>query len=287
MLEVLKEHQFNNYIDYIYSLAINPQKSSYPCYSDGIKTKEDFVTISKGSFEKDNENILIFKKNDVVKGWVHYYTLPEDKYLTFHSFQSDEFMTIMFEEFLEYVNEKYPTFDLWMGFPKDNNDAISFLKSHGFEMIERSHNMVFHLNEKSKNFLVSKVDKLKLEEYEEFRKLHDQIDCDMYWNSDRIYERFDRWNILVFRNEFSEIQSALYYIDIRLMVEVFGTDYINNQYDSGSFEMLVKKCINECVSAGAKHLVYFVNDNEYDVLKKIGFDDIGEYQCYLRRAKKV
>ena len=43
MLRVLEEKNFDQYIDFVYSLALDQTKSVYPTYTDGIKTKGDFI----------------------------------------------------------------------------------------------------------------------------------------------------------------------------------------------------------------------------------------------------
>lgn len=39
MLRKLEEKEINNYIDFAYTLALDITKSSYPTFTDGVKSK--------------------------------------------------------------------------------------------------------------------------------------------------------------------------------------------------------------------------------------------------------
>ncbi len=60
MLRTLKQEEFEQYAEFAFSLVLDLSKSSYPTYTDGIKTKEDFIRTAKKALEKENEEILLF-----------------------------------------------------------------------------------------------------------------------------------------------------------------------------------------------------------------------------------
>ena len=45
MLLPLQEKDFDKYIDFAYELALDPARSGYPAYFDGVKTREDFKNL--------------------------------------------------------------------------------------------------------------------------------------------------------------------------------------------------------------------------------------------------
>ena len=47
MLRKCTEQEFEKYIDFAYTLALESSKSGYPTYNDGIKTKEMFIERAK------------------------------------------------------------------------------------------------------------------------------------------------------------------------------------------------------------------------------------------------
>ena len=58
MLIKCTKSELNTYIDFAYELATNPEKSAYPTYCDGIKTKEMFVEGLEKVFDRENEELL-------------------------------------------------------------------------------------------------------------------------------------------------------------------------------------------------------------------------------------
>ena len=97
MLVKLDEKDFGEYIDSIYELAPDRSKSMYPIYSDGMKTKNDFVERALKSFTVDDEEILLFVLDDIVLGWVHYYYHKDDNHYSAHTFQAQSHSDIMFK----------------------------------------------------------------------------------------------------------------------------------------------------------------------------------------------
>ena len=57
MLRIPTANEFEEYSERAYVLALDPSRSSFPSYADGIKTTEDFLAIAKRGFESENEEI--------------------------------------------------------------------------------------------------------------------------------------------------------------------------------------------------------------------------------------
>ena len=56
MAEDIKE-----YGEFAYGLALNPTKSCYPTYADGIKTKSDFFDVAERAVKKEASELLLFR----------------------------------------------------------------------------------------------------------------------------------------------------------------------------------------------------------------------------------
>ena len=61
MLRLLQEAEFDRYIGFAYELALDPARSGYPVYFDGMKTREDFVSRTRKSLERPGEDVLLFE----------------------------------------------------------------------------------------------------------------------------------------------------------------------------------------------------------------------------------
>ncbi len=142
MLRECSSNEFDKYIDFIYDLATDLTKSGYPTYCDGIKTREMFIERSSKAFTRDTEQILLFEYDGVVQGWIHYYWISEDNYLSTCSFNINIAMRQALKEFIEFAYERFRGYDLYFGFPAANKDAIEYLSGHGFECIEEDYNNV-------------------------------------------------------------------------------------------------------------------------------------------------
>ncbi|MFQ9394043.1 MAG: hypothetical protein ACLR2E_07990 [Lachnospiraceae bacterium] len=55
------------YGEFAYSLALNPAKSCYPTYADGIKTKTDFFKAAEGAIAKKHMNYCYLVWMEILK----------------------------------------------------------------------------------------------------------------------------------------------------------------------------------------------------------------------------
>ncbi len=79
MLIPLQEKDLNQYVDFVYELALDPARTFYPVFFDGIKTKEDFIARVRKAFSRPEDEILLCQVNGTVEGWLHYFHLPGDR----------------------------------------------------------------------------------------------------------------------------------------------------------------------------------------------------------------
>lgn len=279
MLVKLKEEDFDLYIDFIYSLAIDITKSGYPTYTDGIKTKENFIMKSKSVFQDKNTEILLFIFEGKVEGWIHYYFLPEDHYISTSSFNINRGMKEALREFYSFVKKSFPGNTLWLGFSDSNKEAIEFLREEKFICMDQNNHYVLNFDDYTIRSESNSIKKITRDSYDDFRQLHSLIDHDMYWNSERLLEKIDNWNIYVYYQDGKPV-GAIYFINLTLMLEIFGLDYAKKRFDFEIYKKLLVKCLNEGKKTNVKHLTYFAEECEDSVLKELGFRLISKYSCY-------
>lgn len=280
MLRTCTKDDFLKYSDFAYELATDLTKSSYPTYCDGIKTKAMFVERSLKAFERDTEDMFLFEHEGKVQGVIHYSWIPEDNYLSINSFNINEATEVALTEFLEYVGGKFKGYDLFMGFPAENKAAVETLSARGFELVGDDYNDTAHLD-KLDNFQVSdKIIAIDKDNFESFRKLHDQIDGDMYWNSERMFEALENWRIFV-REEAGEPQGAVYYTTAKGdWYEIFGIDINKGGYDSYLFKELINAALADAKSRGGRVMTFFCDEEGEADAKECGFECVGKYLCF-------
>ncbi|MBR3357252.1 MAG: hypothetical protein IKG46_05415 [Solobacterium sp.] len=280
MLRICSKEEFIDYIDFAYELASDLTKSGYPTYCDGVKTKAMFMERSLKAFDRETEQILLFEYEGKVDGLIHYYFLPEDNYLDTCFFLADKAIDRALSEFRAYAAANFPGYDLFLGFPADNQTAVNFLAGHGFECIESDYNNTSFLTRFEHIKENRNVIRIRQDNYRLFQMLHNQIEGDMYWNSERIYEDLDHWTVYVKEKEGKPL-GAVYYMDARDgWFEIFGIDIDRDAYDPELFKELLEAALFDARSRNGRVMTFFC-DEEYEwAAKECGFDCIGKYLCY-------
>ena len=132
MLRPLKQSEFEMYVHFAYDLALDLRKSSYLTYCDGIKTKTDFIEQARRAFDRKNEEILLFEYDRVVEGWIHYYAMPEDRYVSFFIFNIRTHADVAVDEVIEYLARRYHGCRLYFEVSDENEAVITHLTALRF-----------------------------------------------------------------------------------------------------------------------------------------------------------
>lgn len=282
MLRPLKRDELRAHIDWAYGLALDMEKSSYPTYADGIKTKAEFVSAAQRSFEREHEEILLFEQDGRPAGWIHYYALPEDFYISFRAFCVESGAAQAVDELLAYIAPRYPGCVLFFGLPAQNTAVAGHLQSLGFTLEEESFVDLLRfadygsLPEPQGVFPVTRAD------FDDFAALHLVHDADMYWNNARILADLDRWRILLLREDGRPMGAIYYCFPNGGMMEIFGVDYPANRFSAKAFRTLLTAALNDGKRAGARHLYFFTDRDSHPVAAELGFRTISQYVLYVR-----
>lgn len=280
MLRICSKDEFEKNIDFAYELAADLTKSGYPTYCDGIKTKQMFVERSMKAFERETEEMLLFEQEGEVQGFIHYYWIPEDNYLATNSFNIERAAEQALAEFLAFVGERFTGYDLFMGFPAENEAAVNFLVGQNFECIENDYNNTAFLEKYDSIAEPGNLIRIDKENYERFQVLHDQIEGDMYWNSERILEDLDNWVIFV-REKDGKPQGAVYYMDASDgWFEIFGIDLHHHEYHAQLFKDLINAALLDAKNRGGKVMTFFCEEEGEQAALECGFVCVGKYLCY-------
>ena len=280
MLRRCSRTDFDAYADFAYALARDLTSSGYPTYCDGIKTKAMFLERLGKAFERNNEALLLFEYEGAVQGLIQYYWLPEDRYLAANAFNIRRGTEQALAEFLALAGEQFKGYELYLGFPAENTRAIRFLSEHGFACIEDNYNNTAFLDRLG--LLPEGIGLIRIgrENYDLFRVLHDPIDGDMYWNSERILADLDRWIVLV-REQNGRPRGAVYYTDAgEGWFEIFGIDMAQGVLDRDVFRELLTGALYDAWSRGGRVMTFFDERESEEITKECGFVCIGNHLCY-------
>lgn len=280
MLLDCTRNEFEKYIDFAYELALDLSKSGYPTYRDGIKTKQTFIERLCETFERNDEQILLFVHDSAVQGLIHYYWIPDDHYLQTNAFCINEATELALSEFLTFVGEHFKGYDVFMGFPAENQKAVDYLSGCGFECIEDDYNNTAFLDNLQRIPETSGIIQIEKGNYDLFRSLHVQVEGDMYWNSDRIYEKLDNWIILV-KEKDGKAQGAVYYMDEDdSSYEIFGIDINHGTYNPELFQELLHAAMSDTRRRGGRFVIFFCEKEYEETVLASGFVCVGNYLCF-------
>lgn len=282
MLKTCTKLDYQTYVDFIYQLSLDQTKSGYPTYCDGIKTKEMFLERSKKAFSRKNEEILLFEYDGKVEGWIHYYWLVEDFYLSTVSFNISTHIKLAIQEFLTLAHEKFTGYDLFLGFPFVNKNAIDFLSTNGFSCIEQSYNNTFFLNKYESTKTSEQVIRITKDNFTLFSSLHCQFESDMYWTADKIYADMNNWIIYVKIASDKAVGSVYYMTADDGWYEIFGIDQSENVFNPITFSELVEKALGTAKALDGKYMTFFCNEQEQEIVSKLGFKTVGKYFCFKK-----
>ena len=280
MLRIPTANEFEEYSERAYMLALDPSRSSFPSYADGIKTKEDFLAIAKRGFESENEEIYIFEHGGEMRGWIHFYVLTEDKYIGIEAFETDGFEKEQFAEFAALLKEKYAGYEVTAGFPSQNERAVSAAIENGFEIIEESAVNILFFSDYEPQSESGRVEPLTKNNLAVFAKLHDKVE--MYWNTKRLTEAYfdgDKWRIYL--TEKNGKAAAIYFVFAGNIAEIFGLDF-SDGFDGTAAEELLTAALNEAKkNVSAKAMYWFTEDErETELAKRFGAEKFTDYKAF-------
>ncbi|MGM9681447.1 MAG: hypothetical protein ACI3XR_08075 [Eubacteriales bacterium] len=268
------------YGESVYNTALNPVRSSYPTYRDGIKTKSDFFCDAERAVKKDTSELLLFRMEGNVEGWISYFWIPKDKYLQLTACHINCGTAQALTELLDWLETHFAGYTAYFGFPGENREAMKFLQAHAFKCIEKDWNYSLFFDDYELKNGVSCVERITRRNFDKFRTVY-HAEPETYWNCDRIYETLDDWIIHVYIRANMPVATAFLTGD-KEHYEIFGIEFVNGVFQESMLRELLTASLNECKRLGAKYMTYFCKEEEKHILQELGFKGIGQYVLYIK-----
>ena len=276
MLVKATKEDIEQYMDFAYSLAMDQTKSGYPLWSDGVSTKEEFVERVWRSYESEDRDILLFLVDGAVEGWIQFFYIAEDRYLQTNGFLINSHTEQALTEFLEYAHAYFPGYDLYLGFPKRNIDAISALQKENCRLIQECYHDIYVFDGSDIQAETDGIVRVTESNFSEFSKIY-QVDSETYWSAERIFRTLNEWLIYLLYRE----NIAVGYICVR-NGDIVSLGYGDNTFDKSAYKSLVTVILRDLQVAGYEKLIFFNDDEEsQSAALEIGFSCVGVYVLYL------
>lgn len=281
MLIKATQEDIEKYGDFVYQLALDQTRSAYPTYTDGIKTREDFLRKSRENITREESDVWLYFAEGRMEGWLEYYWVSEDKFLQVDGCSINTGTKQALSELLAFLEEKFPGYELCFGFPKGNTEAVEFLQENGFTCVDDSHNNSFFFERYEPQEESKAVVKITKKNFEDFRLIYSQAEENCYWTSDRILEHMDFWNIYVYYEKEQPVGSILY--NGTEYLEIFAVEFLGGTYRRDVFKELLVAALNAGKAAGAKYLTFICEEKMLEALQELGFVYVGPYVCYVKK----
>ncbi len=263
MLTRLTAGEVPAYFDAFWPAALDLQRSGYPTYTDGIKTRADWEEHILRPAKEDWGEVLLHRHGGQPNGLIAI-ELVDEEYLSLPVCLCRAHQRDMLEELLDDLTARYPGRTLWMGFAPENEERLAFAKERGFELLDDTVN--WNIRAERPGPLPADVQRVTAENYAHFRSLW--TDESIYWNAERIAKAMDRWLLFTTRD------AAAACMDEGVLLEIFG--FMGNPAAMGK---LMEACLNH---SGGRPLTYFAEREETPVMESLGFRRISGYVCYQK-----
>lgn len=282
MLRQINENEIADAIDFAWRLCENAETNSYPVRNDKSKLEECFID----SFKYPNTDLLGFYMDGQLFGVIYYFIKKEDLYIQTAGIYIAEYIEEAMDEFILLLKENYKEFEVYFGYPKENQKALQYFEKHNYELIEDSTDMRLD----SKDFIDCEisddVELLGTDEFDEYAAFHDTYSEGMYWDSSHIRDTLDKWYIYVFKKK-DRIEGSIFIrAESEKMLCVFGVFLTDFYKGNGVEQKLLVKALHEILpeKPAIETVVYFIDNIDVDEMnsaKNAGFKYFSGYQCYV------
>ena len=279
MLTPMTHEELDRYADWAYRLALDLTRSGYPTYADGIKTRAEFIAAARKGMDAENEEVLLFRVGDAVRGWIWWGWQPEERYAQPYSFLTESDTGEALAAFTAYAAARCPGCALHMGFPAENEQAVRWLDKHDFRLLDASVNHTLFFDRYAPREMPPSVSLMSgAEDEAAFRALH--TSDDLYWTAPRILANAEDWRVYLHRQE--GVASAALYAKVAVggWPEIFG---MAGHVTEGAYRALLTACLNDCKALGCHHMTYFEEDEtKLPILAELGCEVVSRYVCYQK-----
>lgn len=271
MLRAVRAEELDTLINAFWPVALDLTRSTYPTYTDGVKTREDFAEAVRRAFREDWGEVLVHVHDGTDNGLL-VIDVVDDEFVSLHVCLTRAQQPECLSEALAYLRSRHAGKTLWLGFAPENAEMLAFAETQGFRLLDDSVNWNIALADWRPCAPEMAVLPVSGDNFDAFRTLW--TDKDMYWNADRIKAALNRWMLFVT----ADGRGAVASMDEGVMLEIFGFQYAGG-YDAEAHRALMSACLNAAKAKGARYLTYFSDRDEAAVMRSLGFRRVSDYRC--------
>ncbi len=234
----------------------------------------------------ETSDIIAYYQQEVLCGVCFYLWVKEEKYAQTTGFVIRENYGQIADEFISYIGNQLPGYELFIGVPITNKNANEYFKERNIKCIENSIvtricNLEPHIAQR-----YDYIEQININNYEEYAVFHDKyaIPLEMYFNSKNVRKEIERFLIFAFRND-GEIHGSIFVKADKDISEVIGLfidkEYKNKGIENTLINVMLPQLYKEYGSV--KEILYFIDEDSTDELNIAlteGFEIKETYRCY-------
>lgn len=279
MIIEISEEFLEDIVKFSWELSCKRNKCNFPKFKSYNEMYDVFL---KALRDKDDKVLVCYENGEIV-GTLNLLVEKDKNYLQSNGgiFAKKDFNFIAIQ-FIEYLKVNYSGYKMYLGYPLENEEANYFLKGIKAELVDASLTMELKKDDFVRSLPCKEVTLLEKDRYYEYKTFHDKYNPNIYWTSERIFERLDLWKIYII----IENQKIVGSIFIKVKddkAEVFGIS-IDKEYKHQGLELkLLSESVYDIFTQDKEEILYFVDEDaidEFEATLKIGFKQIDNYRCY-------
>lgn len=241
--------------------------------------------LEKAVKSKDRELIAYFE-NDELIGVCFYFWISSDKYAQTTGFLIRENYKKVADQFINYIADHLPGYELFIGVPSTNKHAINYFKEKNIPSVEDSIVTVMYNLAPHKSRNRSCIEEIIKNNFEDYAGFHDKyaIPNEMYWTSDKLVDHLDRYRVFAFKDN-GAVRGSIFVMADEEISDIVGL-FIDEEYKQQGIE---KDLINEMLAGlynefgQVEEILFFIDEkSSYDleIALEIGFEVKEKYKLY-------
>lgn len=277
-IEIKEKIDLEEAIEFAWDITRRDGKAGYPEKTweyDGLR--EEFIK----AYNHQDDKMLLLRSGEDINGVVCLFIDKENKYLQTIGgiYYKDDFEYVL-NKFIEYLEENFKSYDMIIGYTSKDKNILKVLEQKG-EIFEKAEFFKLYKNNLKIKDIREDIRLLTTDDLEDFSDIHDKINPDMYWTSERLKKNLDNWRIFVYR-EMGKIKSYIMsqvYTD--LTGEIFNITNVGF-LDRSIIEDLVYIVCKDMFDIGVTDIVSSCDMESYekDPYYKLGFERTNDYIGY-------
>jgi len=285
IIEISSEELLEDVVNLSWELSSNRNKCSFPKVKSYNEMYDGFL---KALRDKDDKVLACYENGEAV-GALNLFVDKNNNYLQSIAgiFAKEDFNFIA-TQFIDYLKANYSNYEIDFGYPLENEDAINFLKGIKSKLVESSLTTELKKDDFVRSSPCNYVILLERDRYDEYAAFHDKYNPDIYWTSEKIFDRLDLWKIYISIEKQKIVGSILIKTKAKQkfkdkQAEIFGMS-IDKEYEHQGLELkLLSDSVYDIFTQGKENILYFVDEDAIDELQaalETGFKQIDSYRCY-------